>query len=345
MQYIEQKQYIPKIFQDINSLYRYTSVIEHTTTLLPSSFSDCFKSLIDLFNEHAKTSYNVSYKHTKYKRIKSKRLSNNGRAIVCFSGGKDSLATVLRLKEQGYQVWLYHLKGINQTYKDEYKTAERIAEMLGVPLISEEIKLKGSHEWTEHPMKNMIIANNALWYGIRNNITVNIYFGNFLSSSVYTDSFEVCGGDCKEMWSAYEKIIQQVIPNWHMGFILNNFQDTIETLVRHKEYLSFVQSCIGPYRYREYLHKNNQTKYGIELPEHRCGSCWKCCLEYIVFCDYEVYTYNQEYYKHCLEILKKTLQKENRIKLKRLEDVWHEYCFYDIGKSKYFSLHLNKCVV
>ena len=116
-------------------------------------------------------------------------------------------------------------------------------------------------------------------------------------------------------------------------------QDTIDLLVDCPNVLKYTQSCIGAYRYREYLRTNNIKKFGIELTEHRCGSCWKCCLEYCIFCDYDIYEYNEQYYKHCLQILRNTLKKENNIKCK-FEDVWNYYFFYDKSKSKYFKNYL-----
>ena len=321
MQYITCGKHLNSLFKEFEKLYTYTSDIEHATTLLPSSYSLCFKPLIDLFNKHSKSSYNVNYKRTEYKHIvpKKSKLTNNGRIILCYSGGKDSTATAIRLKNEGWDIILYHLRGINQTYKDEYKTAEKVAELLNIPIIIENISLKGKHDWTEHPMKNMIVANHAIQWGIDNDFTTNICFGNFTTSSLYSDSFEICGGDCREMWEVYEGIIQQIIPKFHMHFVLSSFQDTVDIIRQNKELLPFVQSCIGPYRYREYLHTKNENRYGVKLLPHRCGSCWKCCLEYCMFEDNP----NNEFYNHCIDILSKTLKQETGIKHTRNEVLQH----------------------
>ena len=122
MQYIVHEKHLNSLFKEFEKLYIYTSDLKHATTLLQSSYSLCFKSLIDLFSKHSKASYNVKYKRTEYKHIvpKKSRLTNNGRIILCYSGGKDSTATAIRLKNEGWDIVLYHLRGINQTYRDEY---------------------------------------------------------------------------------------------------------------------------------------------------------------------------------------------------------------------------------
>ena len=200
---------IHTVFDEFEKLYAITSIKQSDNRLLPYVFNEVFESIFDLFSDYGDINYTVSYKKGKYKRVR--RVNRKNRMIVCFSGGKDSTATALYWVEQGYEVYLYHLKGINKTYKDEWKSAEVVAEKLNLPLIIEEIELQGNQDWVEHPLKNMIVANMALQYGIRNKITCNISFGNFSSSTLDSDPFEVCGGDCKELWDVYKDIMCNII--------------------------------------------------------------------------------------------------------------------------------------
>lgn len=326
---------IHQVFDEIETVYVMTSEKHCAQSLIKPVFDNCFKHLFSLFSEYGKVDYKCTYSNKPFTRLKLTH-EDDKTIIICISGGKDSLATVFHYKELGYKIYLYHLKGINFTYKDEYKAVEQLADKLGLPLIFEGIKLSGKQEWIEHPMKNMLIANGALQYGIRNNITTNIAFGNFSTSSLESDPFDVCGGDCAEMWEAYETIIRRVIPQFKIKTPLTNFQDTINTLLKHSEYLELVQSCIGPYRYREYLKTNNEKKYNIKLLPHRCGSCWKCCLEYCVFCDNDILDFNEAYYWHCLKVLQTTLFKETGIKY-NIDETWEHYFFYSQEKSKWFK--------
>ena len=54
--------------------------------------------------------------------------------------------------------------------------------------------------------------------------------------------------------------------------------------------------------------------------------------------DHDVLEYNEAYYKHCLDILKKTDKKENGIPFNDIETLWEGYFLYDIKESKYKNI-------
>lgn len=321
-------QHISWIFNQLDNLYAVTS--EREVRRLPLVLDKSFSPLISLFEKYDGIKYNVAYKNLKYERFKGSAGKN---IIVCFSGGKDSTATALYYKNNGYNVTLFHLMGINKTYKDEWKNVERLADILKLPLRVETVTLIGNHKYVEHPLKNMIIANRALEWGIKSGTGTNIAFGNFKTSSLDNEPFDVCGGDCIEMWQAYESIIRTIIPKFTVHVPFNDFTDTLKQLVPNPEIAVACQSCIGPYRYRKYLHDSNVKKYGVNIPENRCGSCWKCCLEYCVYSEVGIYEKNEAFYNHCLQILKKTLDTETGRK-NTLEEVEQHYFFYkkEIGE-------------
>lgn len=297
------------------------------------------KRRIFLLQEYGKVKYDVNFSVRSYDKLKVDKYPTKN-IIVCFSGGKDSVATVLHYQKLGYNIVIYHLKGINQTYKDEWKSAQKLAEKLECRYVQDEVQLSGSHDWVEHPLKNMIIANRALQWGIRNEFSTKIAFGNYSTSSVVDDPFEVCGGDDKETWRAYEAIIKTVLPKFKIYTPLRNIQSSFTALEKHSELLPDILSCIGPYRYREYLHKNNEKKYVLKLLPHRCGSCWKCAVEYIYYTDHNILEYNRNYYKHCIQILRKVLKTENDISIRNERTIWERYLFYPVEQSKYFK---EKC--
>ena len=333
MQVVKCDRPILDVFRDIERAYQYTS---EKTSDKKETFDRSFGELFSLYKRYNDQRYPVKYINAGYKPIEVGSLDNT--VVVCFSGGKDSVATALWYKKRGYEVHLYHLRGINQTYHDEWKSAKACAEELGLPLHIEQISLTGQHEYTEHPMKNMIIANYALQWAIDNKKGYNIAFGNYYTSSLEDDPFEVCGGDCSEMWGAYERIIQTIIPEFQLHTVLDNMWKSLKCIKKNIDLLPKIQSCIGPYRYREYLHSQNSKKYGIELLPHRCGSCWKDAVEYIYFTDRGVLEYNRGFYRHCLEILKKTLKREEDIHCSNLETVFGIYFpSADISESKYFQ--------
>ena len=304
-------------------------------SMIQPVFDSSLKVLENIFNDNAGTEYHFEYEQEDTEPIDIQ--SDNNKMIVCFSGGKDSLATALHYKNLGYNVILYHLRGINKCYPKEYIYAERLAEQLELPIVVENITLSGSHEWIEHPMKNMILANMALSYAVSEEHTTNIAFGNYLTSHLEDDPFEICSGDDVEMWDAYNSIVQTFIPNFQMNLVLTNILDSMECLVQHKDLIQNVSSCIGTHRFTSYYRRQNKSKYNVEIADNRCGSCWKCAYEYIYLTDNNVYEYNEGYYKHCMEVLRRTLKQETGRKY-TLTDTWNHYFFYDISKSKYFTL-------
>ena len=330
---------IHKIFNDFDVLYSVLSEKQWMSGIIQLNLAvnRRFQPLIDIFKQYGWDRNDVTYFDYDYKPLQLEY--NPQDIIVSFSGGKDSTATALYYKERGYNVYLYHLHGINKMYKDEHLAAEQVAKLLGLPYIEEDIKITGwvQPDWIEHPMKNMIIANRAVQWAIRNNISPNIAFGNFSSSTLESDPFEVCGGDCREMWDIYDDIISNVIPDFKVQIPLINMQDTITSVLENQYVINDTQSCIMPYHYKQRLRKRHAEKYTYKLPKNRCGSCWKCAVEYIVLCDNNVWEYDPIWYEHCLTVLKNTLRREQGLRIDVLSDVWEHYFFYDIEKSKFLG--------
>lgn len=339
MQTISHKQpNIHPIFNDIERFYAITSEAPQKT-LISHDFDRSFRELWNLFAVYGNAEYDLNFVKKQYSKIHVLSNEDEKRIILCFSGGKDSTATALYYKDLGYDVRLYHLRGINQTYKDEWKSAIELADALKLPIIMEEVSLHGAHIYTEHPVKNMIIANMALQWGIREGFTTRLAFGNYYTSRIGDDPFTICSGDDVEMWEAYENIIRRILPKFKMELVMENVHSSFEAIYKHRdeELLPRIKSCIGAFRYREYLHRNNEEKYGVKLLPHRCGSCWKCAMEYIWFTDNGVFEYNKEFYKHCLKILQKNIKTESGVLEKDLKTVWSHYFFYDIEKSEFFK--------
>ena len=333
---VRKEKNIHPIFDDIEKLYTYTSEKSDKKSLFPLILDNHFEYLVELFEIYGNFNCDIQFTDKHYEKINT-ALRDDKNILLAFSGGKDSTATAIWYQERGYNITLYHLRGINQTYKDEWKVCQEVAQKLSLPLIIDIVSLKGSHCWIEHPMKNMIIADSMIQYCIKENLYPNIAFGNFWDSSLDNDPFEICGGDCLEMWVSYEHILKQVIPDFEMQIPLNSMLDTWSIILTHPYIIETVQSCIGPYRYREYLKKRNEEKYGIKLYDHHCGSCWKCALEYCVYADNNITEYNAGFYSHCLEILKKTYKKETLERKVDINDVWQYYFFYPRNKSKFFK--------
>ena len=256
---------------------------------------------------------------------------------VLLSGGKDSAAVAFLYKAKGYKVHLYHAAGVNKAYGDEKRAAQRIADYLGCDLYIDNVQLYGTHRFIEHPLKNYVIANGALHYCLAKGYAPVLATGNFNKSVLDLNEFEVCGGDCIEMWDAYTKIVQNILPEFRLEVPLETNADTFELLRNDWELFSLAVSCMSPFRFREHWKHRTEQKYGIRLFENRCGCCWKCCIEAMYLMDTDSMEYNEEYYLHCIKILENTIRKETGAPPEELQDLWDNYIFYPMEKSKAYD--------
>ena len=324
------------IFKDIEVLFTQTANKKQSGLLTPS-LPKIFSGVIDYFNLYGGCKFSFTYVDKQYEKLKLPDYDPKN-IIVCMSGGKDSLATAFHYQKLGYNVYLYHVTGLNKTYYNEWKQAQLLAQKLGVPIYIEDVSYTGVHDWVEHPCKNMVFAAMAIQYGIRSGITTKIATGNFRSSSLQDNPFAVCAGDCNEMWSEFEKIVGRVIPRFTVYRPNRNYQTAFLLLEKHPELLEYTISCLTPNRFREHFRKRTLKNFPkIRLLPNRCGCCWKCAAEWIWFCDHGIFEYDEDYYIHCLKVLKNTLKKENGIYFSDLRTVWCYYFWYSIDKSRLFG--------
>ncbi len=108
---------VSPIFDDIEKYYSLVSDKAQTKPLFSNTFDKSFKLLDALFYDYADLKTYIRFTKKKYPKL-SNNLNNN--MIVCFSGGKDSIANALYYIEHDYNVYLYHMRHINPALSDEY---------------------------------------------------------------------------------------------------------------------------------------------------------------------------------------------------------------------------------
>lgn len=323
-----------RIFNMLESLYSYISDTDSFEDVLWLDTS--FKDVNDILQQ-----YLLVYRQPRMREFSLPKISNvatrKKEITVCLSGGKDSAACAFYYKSLGYKVHLYHAANINKAYGDEKTAAKRIADYLGCDLFTERIQLKGHHRFIEHPLKNYIIANGAIHYCLAMGYAPVIAFGNFNQARLDTNPFEVCGGDCIEMWGAYKKIIHRVIPNFDIRIPLATNADTFRILEKDWKLFELSVSCMSPFRFRAFWKHRCEEQYNIRLFENRCGVCWKCCIEEMWLMDTGKMEYLMSYYMHCISILTSTIYRETGHK-PTYEEIWNNYMWYPIEQSKAFGL-------
>ena len=153
------------------------------------------------------------------------------------------------------------------------------------------------------------------------------------------DSFEFCSGDDVEMWGAYEIIVSKVIPNFEINLCLKNILTSMEAVCPDKELLNLTVSCLGRSSLRKRNHDWILSKFGVNLPTHRCGQCYKCCHEYLYMVEHGLQEFNDRYYNYCLKRLKANLDKERYVDDTSVEEICERF-FVD-PKSEYLKRALK----
>ena len=315
----------PEWLKNIFNLYcLYSNQYEIKANSANVYFDKDIKPLIDTLEIGLKEQHVYNYILTKKQDLVVNKTNN---VVVCFSGGKDSVATAIKYKKLGYNVYLYHVRGINGVYTDEYIRAEEIAKYLNLPLYIEKIKLNGKNTYLEHPLKNQVVCSLALNYSISNNIGTCIAFGDFTSDIIDEGLFDRNWSDTKEMWDSYVEYIKTYIPSFELNIPFKNYLETLNIVSKDMKLLNMTQGCLSPQRFKNKLHNFNTSKYNVNLLNNRCGSCWKCSVEYIYLVDNGLVEPNNEFYVHCLDVLKKKM-KEEKPTLPVAKNYKDVYCAY-----------------
>lgn len=235
--------------------------------------------------------------------------TDDSRALVGFSGGKDSLAAALRLRRMGLEVTLLYMKGINRAYPHEEAAAVELAVALGFPLRIIQVKQAGRCAYIENPVKNQFILAVMLDYGLRSG-TRNYCQGGLACDHADELNFEAGYSDAEEMFRAAAEFFQLAAPGftYHLGLLQNDTDALLEVLQTAPEALPLISSCMMTARFKAKLAHGNERKYGLRLMPGRCGSCYKCASEYLHMALAGAAPMNRPYANHCVEVMQKALQ-------------------------------------
>ena len=214
--------------------------------------------------------------------------------VLAFSGGLDSCYQALRLRESGYTVHLFHVKGVN-AYEGgvQVKAVEEFARRTGMDLIYATWKRKGTREtnkyyqtWGDNAIKNQLIE--AIMADLCAERGWNKFsLGDDESISVY-DSDAKLGiniTDCKETQRLFLDGLRLMCDGFEYIGINRGEHSTdankYSRLALLDEYgcTDAYYSCVGSGRFNQYNHDVCERKYGIHLHKYNCGCyCTKCAI-------------------------------------------------------------------
>lgn len=269
--------------------------------------------------------------------LKKVNIAKNNHVLLGFSGGKDSVATALRLKKQGYNSILVYFEGINPSLTQEKKFIENLSKDLDMPLITKSLKL-GKSEWIEHPLKNIVmlayLSDLCILSGV-SNVSLGIV-------QEYTGEdhppIDIEFSDWYDFLQAYHVFVKYysnidfVFPlkregQAYIDFYFDDFTITDKCF-----------SCKTPaYRFKQFREKVTK-KFCLVLPETKCGLCYKCSLDYIMKTYLAKIKPNKEYLERCKDFLSKQHSiwygNSNKSRKEKVLDFVEKENFIELGKRK-----------
>lgn len=228
-----------------------------------------------------------------------------GRVIVSFSGGKDSTAAALVLRTRGLSPLLFYVKNINPAYSTEQRAAERVAAALGMPLIVVSCHVKGVPAYVESPVKNQVIQAAAIDWAMANGGR-EFAMGNLEEDRAAELNPRAFGSDPIELMEAVAVAHAAMIDGykWHRRLLRNDTDSMAKVLRYAPEVLPLIQSCMMPVRYKDRLANHNRKKYDVRLMPGRCGSCFKCAVEWLLLMFLGHVRHNEGMATHCAAIIR-----------------------------------------
>lgn len=286
-------------------------------------FTDVFKHLYETFGslDYAQTLHTdihlseyVAAINGKYRRqplkvinntnIRQKELKADKRVLVALSGGKDSLASALKLQQQGYEVEFYHVLGINRSYTNEWKGAKRIANKLDIDIGFSKVVQDGRGDFAENPTKNALILALMVDYGLRRGIS-NYSLGSAQDETLETLDKMSSLSDAVELYDLLEEYYKLYIPTFKLLNTIQNEKESYQTIIdTDSDLLKHTISCMAPYRFQKNLRRKNIKKYGM-LFTKGCGvSCFKCAHELLVLDKAGIQPITQPVRQKCIALIK-----------------------------------------
>lgn len=233
---------------------------------------------------------------------------NEKDVLVAFSGGKDSVASALWLRDNGYNPILVFITNTSNSYPNELEIAENFAKEENMELIVKYIKKKGKYDFPDDPIKNNFILCQLLDIGIKRGIT-KYTTGCFKHDTLNDVNPLYNMSDTYELWQEFNYWVGLHFPNYEMMFLWRGSPETTKFMyTKHFDELPLAMSCVTPYRFQKLRRTQNMSKYNVDLLPNRCGSCRKCCLEWLVGVHLGYLPDNEGFREHCFSILRGQLK-------------------------------------
>lgn len=227
-------------------------------------------------------------------------IQDNRKVLLSLSGGLDSIAQTLILRDRGYDVTCFYVDGLN-TYENGQatKVCREFINKTGFKYVEYQCKKPklGIYKqfWPENPIKNQMVYALMLDYCIDNNIRY-ISAGDALSSILATRFLGVNLTDCDQMTIRFFKAIEKYI---NVEFIpVDTYKYEKLQKIINNDLLDTYYPCVNAGRLNQFYHNKFQKKFNV-VPKHLCGYCRKCCNSILLLHYMKYLELSQEALDHC----------------------------------------------
>ncbi len=232
-------------------------------------------------------------------------------AMLGFSGGKDSVAMAIKLMNEGKKVTAFHVQNLNKSCTDEKQASIDTCRLLGIPLVIKAVKTHGPTTRLESPVKNLLVLAMMLDHGGTTGIQ-NYAVGTQVDRPNGTDGFssDMDFSDAPDVLFIGSELFRQV-PEFtlraaELGDTNIDMYYSIKLVLSHKngwKLLEASRSCMTQFRFKKMRKIANEKKYKVKLLPGRCGSCWKCCVEYVILDAMGKVKKNNAFLKKCWDFI------------------------------------------
>lgn len=265
--------------------------------VIPEGFNNIIQLLYNKFEISAPNVTEIPYNAV--------NLTDNKEVVILtFSGGLDSCYQALKLKEQGYEVHLFHMSNANRYENGQgTKVAKEFAAAHNFKFI--EAKLSNGYKyWPENPLKNQMILTTIIDYCIDNGYN-RISLGESLALSTVETVAGINTTDSKDLTYMFIDDLKKYVNNLVILEVEGTPSklDKLNLLSKYNS-IDLYYSCLQAGRFNASRHKQAETKFNIKLPLHNCGCyCRKCATQNLLLYYGGVMTYPEEFIEKCWKIM------------------------------------------
>ena len=264
----------------------------------------CFKSFINCIS-------GIAFAHGESITIKELdnpsyvKTSENKRVLLACSGGLDSIYQAFSLRDDGYDVILFHCANMNYyTNGRELKTVNAFANKHGFSLvIVKQVSNFAKNNpykkfWQENSWKDMLFYSMMFDYCAENDIHY-ISSGDDLRLDIKDALVGTNLSDARQLTELFLSGMYEIsnikfIPvdrNIHKGLRLKK-------LIENNALDDFY-SCVNPGKFNKSNHKRIENKFGVKLEANNCGVCRKCAFHSLLRHYYLGEEYSKEFINFC----------------------------------------------